>query len=371
MNTFLGADTDKLRAHADLLRDRATAIEDLRSRLEPIVLHEGMWKGPDADAFRARWTSEASSKFSESASTLQRWGGDLDAQADEQDTTSDSDGGGTGSGSGAGQEGGQEGGQQGQERSLWSRIWQGMNIYAKAQGLFNKGKKIWDLAKVFGTGWDMLKSSQDVFDLVLTRMTFNKGIADAIFKPGQEFGEMAKGILGKIGVPQGFGKTNIYGWADNLIDRVAPFMKGAGPWIGKALPAVDIVFGGMQLYNSLQKGDTFHAWTGGAQALGGTMMLAGAAMSATGVGAVAGGPIALAGAVISGGAAIADLGKLAVDNWPQIQEAGGKAWNWAAENGGKALDTAGDALGDAASAAGDALDDAGSKIAGGLRRVFG
>ncbi len=102
MNTFMGADTEKLRAHADLLRDRARMIEDLRSRLEPIVMDEGMWKGPDADAFRARWSSEASSKFADNASVLERWGGDLDAQAEEQDTTSE-----PGSeGSGPGGEGG-------------------------------------------------------------------------------------------------------------------------------------------------------------------------------------------------------------------------------------------------------------------------
>src|SRR5699024_11480163 len=49
------------------------------------------------------------------------------------------------------------------------------------------------------------------------------------------------------------------------------------------------------MIEGIQSGDTFSAITGGAGALGGGLMIAGGALSATGIGAVVGGPIAAAG----------------------------------------------------------------------------
>lgn len=118
-----------------------------------------------------------------------------------------------------------------------------------------------------------------------------------------------------------------------------PFLSNAAPWVGKALPGVDVVFGGAQMISGISSGDTFSAITGGAGALGGGLMLAGGAMSATGVGAVIGGPLVAAGAVIAGGAALADLGRTVYENWDTISATASDAWNATTDFVG---DTAGD-----------------------------
>ena len=381
MNTFMGADTEKLRAHADLLRDRARTIEDLRGRLEPIVMDEGMWKGPDADAFRARWSSEASSKFADNASVLERWGGDLDAQAEEQDTTSE-----------PGSEGSGPGGERGSGPSKasviaemleqmvtdwWNQQRQQGALYAKLQGLFNKGKKVWDIAKQYGNFFTGMNLAENLHDVVKAEEAFRKGIADTIFKPGQEFAEFAKGLAGKLGIPQGFGPKNFFEGLDEALQnskrlaKVAPFLAKAAPWVGRAIPGLDIGFGLHQAITSYQKGDMFHTATGGATALGGTMMLAGAAMSATGIGAVAGAPIAAAGAVIVTGAAVADLGKMVVDNWPQIQETAGKVWDGAKDALADGVSTAKSAVTDGFEAAGEGARNLANGAKGALDKIFG
>lgn len=367
MNTFMGADTEKLRAHADLLRDRARTIEDLRGRLEPIVMDEGMWKGPDADAFRARWSSEASAKFADSASVLERWGGDLDAQAEEQDTTSEP----SSEGSGPGGEGGSGPSKASVIAEMlkqmvadwWNQQRQQGALYAKLQGLFNKGKKVWDIAKQYGNFFTGMNLAENLHDVVKAEEAFRKGIADTIFKPGKEFAEFAKGLAGKLGIPQGFGPKNFFEGLDEALQNskrlatVAPFLAKAAPWVGRAIPGLDIGFGLHQAITSYQKGDMFHTATSGTTALGGTMMLAGAAMSATGIGAVAGAPIAAAGAVIVAGAAVADVGKMVVDDWPQIQETAGKVWDGAKDFASTALDGTKDIVSTGYNTAKDALTD--------------
>lgn len=41
----------QLRTHADVLRQRAERVIELRPSLEPVVMNESAWVGPDADAF--------------------------------------------------------------------------------------------------------------------------------------------------------------------------------------------------------------------------------------------------------------------------------------------------------------------------------
>src|SRR5690606_41903530 len=65
MSGFYGADTDQLREHSALLAQRATAISELRDLLHPVVMDESAWHGPDADAFRSRWSSSTSPLFDE------------------------------------------------------------------------------------------------------------------------------------------------------------------------------------------------------------------------------------------------------------------------------------------------------------------
>lgn len=69
MTGFYGADTDQLRQFAGLMSDRATAIADLRSRLQPLVHDESAWTGPDADHFREVWASGPGSRITTHATT--------------------------------------------------------------------------------------------------------------------------------------------------------------------------------------------------------------------------------------------------------------------------------------------------------------
>lgn len=371
MTDFYGADTRQLRTHADLLRDRATALQELQARLEPVVLDEEMWKGPDADHFRSDWMAQAASKFRSSITQLQQWNTDLSEQAEEQDTASDDVEGATGGTIGGGTGSGNPGGIGGiihAVQDFWNQHVTGpAGLYAKVQGLFQKGKKIWDIAG------DMMKHGE--LDKLST------AIAGRVFGNGKEFSDFAKGIAGKLGIPQGFGNKNFFNFLDGVAEKV-PFLSKAAPWVGKALPGIDIVFGGKQLIESIGKGDTFHAVTGGAQTVGGALMLAGGAMSATGVGAVAGAPIAAVGAVISGGAALADLGKLAYDHRPEIGQFAHTAWNTTTSAVGHASEAVGslvhstvsnvsDSVSSAVSHAQKSVNNVVDGIAGAWSRAFG
>src|SRR5699024_1972285 len=140
---------------------------------------------------------------------------------------------------------------------------------------------------------------------------YDKAIHKNIFNVGSEFSGLADEVAKAIGIPTGIANTKFFGWADDAATwagEAVPFLGKAAPFLGKALPVADVFFGGAQMIEGIQSGDTFSAITGGAGALGGGLMIAGGALSATGIGAVVGGPIAAAGAIISGGAALADVG---------------------------------------------------------------
>ncbi|WP_138774498.1 WXG100 family type VII secretion target [Brachybacterium timonense] len=331
MSGFMGADTEQLRNHAELLRDRATAISDLRGRLEPLVMNAEIWVGPDADTFRDTWMSRTAAELQERADRITQWGADLDTQAEEQDDAS---------AEGGSIFGGVQGSGEGQAKSPWDILKDlaggALGVYNKLQGLFNKGKKAWDFI-------NMLRKGADIGDLL-----------KKAFDPGKAFSGLAGKLAGMLGIPTGFGNKNFFGWVDDLAAK-SSFLTKAAPMLGKALPVVDVLFGGHQMIDSIKNGDTFHAITGGAQALGGGLMIAGGALSSTGVGAVVGGPLLAAGAVVSGAGALADVGKMAYDNWDSISSTASNVWNGA-----------GDMVSGAASTVADVASDAGNAIADGV-----
>lgn len=321
MSGFYGADTDQVRDHSQLLRDRARSLTELRDQLQPAVLDESAWRGPDADAFRSTWSSQTTQLFDQIAEQLGQRSQGLSTHADEQDEAS-----------GVGEGGADGGGTGGEDASWWDRLMQGLGIYNDGQSLFSKGKKIWDLVQLGDRALDLLRETENMAQLAGLLKGYGDEVAKAIFGSGDEFGKLAQKLLGGLTeIPTGFGTSNFFGWADDAIGKVAPFMTDLAPWAGKALPALDIVFGGTQLIDGINSGDTFSAITGGASALGGGLMLAGGALSATGVGAVIGGPLATAGAIISGGAAVADIGRAVYDNWDTISSTASDVWNGAGD----------------------------------------
>ncbi|MGP9744911.1 hypothetical protein [Brachybacterium sp. AOP29-B2-41] len=329
MSGFYGADTSQLRDHSALLRDRATAIGDLRARLEPAVMDESIWQGPDADSFRAEWSSRTVALFEEVTSRITHHGSELERHAEEQDEASDGE-----SGSGQGSGGGQ--GSDESEGSWLDRLLGGVNdgigVFNKLQKAFSSGKKVWDIMRVIDRSTDFIKGAEDIFQLAAGTWKYGKDITDSVYGVGSEFSGLAKKLIGQLpfNVPTGLGNKNLFGWVDDAagkLSKVAPFLDDVAPYLGKALPALDVFTGGLQMIQGIKSGDTFSAITGGASAVGGGLMLAGGALSATGVGAVIGGPLVAAGAIISGGAALADVGKMVYDNWDTISSTATDAWN--------------------------------------------
>lgn len=346
MNEFYGADTAQVRDHRELLRDRARSLDALRERLQPAVMDESTWHGPDADAFRARWSTQTSPLFDQVAQLVEQKAADLAAHAEEQDAASSVGGDPVGPG---GDDGPGEGGPGESGPSLWERLTGGADVYNTLQGLFSRGKKAWELTGLVRDWQRIIGGAEDIFQLTAGTWHYGREMVGEVFGGGKEYSGLVSKLLGKLGVPTGFGPKSFFGWVDNLATTAGdamPFLRSAAPWVGRALPALDVVFGGKQLIDGIQSGDTFSAVTGGANALGGGLMLAGGLLSATGVGAVVGGPLAAAGAIISGGAALADLGKLVHDNWDSISSTASQAWETTTGAIGDGLDAVGGAISD-------------------------
>lgn len=362
MSGFYGADTSQLRDHSTLLRDRATAIGALRARLEPAVMDESIWQGPDADSFRAEWGSRTAALFEVATAEVAHHGGELERHAEEQDEASDGDSGSSGGGQGTG--GGQGSGEG--EGSWLDRLLGGVNdglgVFNTLQKAFSSSKRVWDIMRVIDRSTDFIQGAEDIFQLAAGTWKYGKDITDSVFSVGSEFSGLAKKLIGQLpfNVPTGIGNTNFFGWVDDAagkLSEVAPFLDDVAPFLGKALPALDVVTGGWQMIDGIKNGDTFSAITGGASAVGGGLMLAGGALSATGVGAVIGGPLVAAGAIISGGAALADVGKLVYDNWDTISSTAADAW-------GATTDFVGDTAGAVSEGVGNVVDSVSDGISG-------
>ena len=328
MSGFYGADTDQLRDHSALLVQRATAIGELRDLLQPVVMDESAWRGPDADAFRERWSSSTSPLFDQVGELVSRRGKDGGSWWD----------------------------------SLLGGLNDGLGVFNTLQTAFARGKKVWDLARIIDRSTDFIGGAEDIFQLAAGTWKYGKDITESAFSAGTEYSGLVKKMIGELpfNVPTGLGNKNFFGWVDDAagkLSKVAPFIDDVAPFVGKALPGIDVVTGGWQMIDGIKNGDTFSAVTGGASALGGGLMLAGGAMSATGVGAIVGGPLVAAGAVISGGAALADVGKMVYDNWPAISSTASDAWN-------ATTDFVGDTAGAVSEGVGNVVDSVGDGISG-------
>lgn len=95
MSGFWGMDTDAARAHGQLLQDASGTVDDLRTRIDGIV-RGTQWTGADADAFRARWSELAATRWTGTSDQLRTLGVRARGEADQQDTVSDGDGTGAG-----------------------------------------------------------------------------------------------------------------------------------------------------------------------------------------------------------------------------------------------------------------------------------
>lgn len=378
MSGFYGADTDQLRAHSALLAQRASAISELRDLLHPVVMDESAWRGPDADAFRARWSSSASPLFDQVHGQITRRGTELEQHADEQDAASSAGTHGSGGTSGNGESGSGESGSGGSGDgdgsllgSLLNGLNEGLGVLTTVQDVFSGGKDVWDVFRIINRSTDFLEGAEDIVQFAAGTWKYGKDITEAAFSAGTEYSGLVKKLIGQLpfNVPTDLGTKNLFGFVDDAagkLSKVAPFIDDLAPFVGKALPGIDVVTGGWQMIDGIKNGDTYSAITGGASALGGGLMLAGGAMSATGVGAIIGGPLVAAGAIISGGAALADLGKMVYDNWDSISSTASDAWNATtsfvsdtagavSEGVGNVVESVGDGISDAVDGLADAL----------------
>lgn len=339
MAGFQGADTDQLREHAELMRNRATSLDGVRTRLSMLVTYGAEWEGPDAEAFRDRWHSEIGPRLDEQIGAIEQRGTSLEEEADEQDKVSEDD-------SAAG---------------LWEKItgiWENVTgLWGAAQDIFNSVKKFKELIDEFprhvadwkkafkdgpGEAWKKYKT-----DLA-------EGMGKALNK-GEEYSQLAKKALDKLGLPGELGhKDPLKALLDeskfpSWLSKNAPDLAKFGKIAGKALPVLDIGLGVNQMINGET---TFDKVSGGLSAVGGGLVLAAplfgpAAPIVAGVGAAAG--------VVSIGM---DLGKMAWEN----REAIGNAASAVADGVSDAASSAAESIGDGAEAVGDAVSNVGGKI---------
>lgn len=91
MNAFLGMDITQLRAHAARLHTASSEVEVLTARLG-VAVQGAPWTGPDAEAFRGRWTALATSRLEEVCGDLLALGDEATCEADQQELVSGADG---------------------------------------------------------------------------------------------------------------------------------------------------------------------------------------------------------------------------------------------------------------------------------------
>lgn len=329
MTGFYGADTEQLRAHAQLLKDRSRAIEDLRAQLEPQVLDESSWHGPDADAFRADWRGTTAT-FDTAVSQMTGFATRLEQEADEQDEVSEAE-----------------------HQSFLDLLLDFFDdvtrgIIGAVVGIIGGALRIWKVLRALTDPAKLIKAI--------------RGIVGTIY-------DKVLGVLGK--------------W-DTLMSK-APWLLKFGKVFGRFLPGIDIITGAWQMIDAIRKGDVFSAITGGATTLGGALIVAGTICDMTGVGAVVGVPLQVIGAVLVGGAAIADGVKWLVDNWDDVVDFGkdvwdategfregvAEVWNATTDTIGNAWEATTDFVEDTWNTTVDTVSDWWDGATGGLRNLFG
>ncbi|MCS6711166.1 hypothetical protein JSY14_03725 [Brachybacterium sp. EF45031] len=313
MNQFLGADTEQLRAHACLLTRSAHTVLEMQRRLEPLVMDEAMWRGPDAESFRGQWRSAAWKRLDRGAGDLRGRATLLDRQAEEQDEVSGTLDGpiptapGPGGGSGDHAPGSPAGPGQ-QPGAPFHPVQFLMEQAAKAQSGYSKLKKMIDFLGRIPSAADEYAALLQKGVQGLWRHTY----LQEVFEDGKEWQKGAEKLLGKLGIPYAAGN-----WEPlkvlNKLDEVAPWLSTAGKGIGRALPWVDIVDGGRRLFT---EDTSYGRVSGGLQTAGGALLLAAPFL----------GPAApLVGAVGAGLSLVSigmDVTKAVQDNWDSIEQTG-------------------------------------------------
>lgn len=282
MAGFMGADTAALRDTATIFRDRGRQLEELRDRLTSIVQREDIWTGPDADSFRSQWQG-IGSRLDSTAADVQRYHGDLETQAEEQDDASE-------------------------EKGAFDAI---MDFFESIKdGVVNgiKGAwKLWKSGKAFSLFNDLKNLGKAGYEglKALIQADYIEDLKNLAKSPGTKILDFAKNK----------GWTKLADLTESFFD--SPLVKGTGKFFAKALPVVDI---GMGIHQIVNAEDGWDVASGGLSVLSGGLMLA-APMT---------GPFAplVAGAgLVAGGVSLAiDAGKAVVENWDTITETAANAW---------------------------------------------
>src|SRR5699024_2186393 len=91
MSGFYGGDTEQMREQSTACTGGAQRLAELLATAGPLVASVE-WQGPDADAFRERWHSDAEATGRSAADLLERLVHELEQHAEEQDEASSGDG---------------------------------------------------------------------------------------------------------------------------------------------------------------------------------------------------------------------------------------------------------------------------------------
>lgn len=298
MNSFLGADTDALRAHAERVSQQARALRELRDSLDPLVMNEAIWQGTDAERFRESWSGGTSTLFRLHTDQLDTQAADLRQHAEEQDTVSE-----VGGGDGTGIEG--------VISSPLDVLKDILGGISKLQTLYKGGKSLVDFLR-------RIPSASGEYGALLRNgleSLWKQSYLDELFKGGKGWQAGAEKLLGKLGLPSSIGNWEPLKFL-NKLDDVAPWLKTAGRGLGKVLPFVDLGFG----IKKIAESDNWYDRASGIfQTAGGALLIA---APFTGPFAPLVGAIGAGAGIISAGM---DLGKLVYENWDGITSAVGGA----------------------------------------------
>ena len=334
MTDFYGADTEALRTLGARFAAHANRIEEIRASLVPVVLNEAVWRGPDAEAFRSRWSSEAYPRLGTIGHDMSGKRGELEQHAGEQDQASEAEGG----------------------PSFFDLV----KIGTKAFSLYKAGKGLIDHAKDMKRLYDAWRMGPDDFSRVWESLKLRNYMKWGSEGYSKLFGTLA-GQLGKVIPSEGFKAIpgDVWKWMGKQVDgfptklaeggklvekfgaKLGPeglsFLSKSSKALGKIMPGVDILVGGVQVATA---SDGYGKLSGGLSMLSGGLMLAGMAFP----------PLAVAGAVVGGVSLAMDVVDLVgesffgVDPSKAVSDAVGSAANAVGETAGKAADAVGDAV---------------------------
>lgn len=346
MNSFLGADTDALRAHAERVAKQAQALRDLRDSLDPLVMDESIWQGQDAESFRERWSGETSAMFSLRSERLDGQASDLHQHAEEQDTVS-----------GVGGEGGSESGKDGS--SPFSVIKDVLSTINKMQSAYKGAKSLVDFLR-------RIPSAKDEFGALAARGLQNlwkQSYLDELFKGGKGWQAAGEKLLGKLGIPPSLGNWEPLKFL-NKIDDAAPWLKTAGRGLGKVLPVLDV---GLGIKRIAESDNWYDRSSGILQTAGGALLIA---APFTGPAAPIVGAIGAGLGLVSAGM---DLGKMVYENWDSITSTVGDAYNnvtgFVSGTYSSVTSTVSDAVGNAQEAFSEGVSNVASTVSDGLGKV--